>query len=140
MATRSNYSTLSRLFLRCSPERKRELRKIFPAPDGDEWRIKSLCSKASMKDIWYPRNNAAGTLAKSICKQCPVKRECFATGLFDSYGIWGGYARSERMKILDGRNPIPEDMIGEWKPSVSSNSIDVKSLWKSTTFSVAPVA
>ena len=111
MATRSEYSTLSRLFLRCMPERRRELRKMFPMPEGDEWRMQSLCSKASVKDIWYPENNASGRVAKSICKGCPVKRECFASGLLDNYGIWGGYARNERMKMVNGEMALPEDMM-----------------------------
>lgn len=46
--------------------------------------------------------------AKQICRQCPVKHECAEYGLelatrYDTYGIFGGYTRSEREQILKQR-------------------------------------
>lgn len=46
--------------------------------------------------------------AKAICRQCSVKEECAEYGLelatrYDTYGIFGGYTRSERELILKER-------------------------------------
>ena len=50
-------------------------------------------------------------IAKSICAECPVKRECLDYALVadEPYGIWGGLTPTER-SILKRRNTLPVEL------------------------------
>jgi WhiB family redox-sensing transcriptional regulator len=45
--------------------------------------------------------------AKSVCAQCPVRREClsFALAVPERYGIWGGMTAWERKLIRRRKGP-----------------------------------
>jgi len=40
--------------------------------------------------------------AKSLCEGCPVRPECAAQALAtqEPYGVWGGFTRQERIRLL----------------------------------------
>jgi WhiB family redox-sensing transcriptional regulator len=52
-----------------------------------------------------PRKHAREVVAKSLCKTCPVRRECrdhaFVVG--ETYGVWGGTTEEERDPSLHAR-------------------------------------
>ena len=74
------------------------------------WQVKASCrgpqatvffppSHSERKDERLSRERAA----KSICKTCPVRRECldYAVRIREPHGIWGGLNELERKQLLD---------------------------------------
>ena len=56
-------------------------------------------------ELWYPEDfhdpemrNRATAVAKGICHDCPIKKECFEYALETDqrHGIWGGTSPEER--------------------------------------------
>jgi hypothetical protein len=41
-------------------------------------------------------------MAKAVCRQCPVSRDCliFALQRHEPHGVWGGMARHERARAM----------------------------------------
>ena len=35
----------------------------------------------------------------TICKRCPVKRECLEAGMHEKFGIWGGTSEKQRRRL-----------------------------------------
>ena len=71
-----------------------------------DWRVDAAC-RDSDPDEWFPNTARCATMAKRICKKCPVMWECRAYSLvrrleygqMEPEGIWGGltnYARCDR--------------------------------------------
>lgn len=105
---------LSRFYLGCTPERFDEIREMCPVPPNRWWAEFGSCGGMD-PDLWFSvsakKSKPDYEKAKGICAGCPVKRECFAEGLFDSYGMRGGYTRPERIKMIQGRRPFPDEMV-----------------------------
>lgn len=57
-----------------------------------DWKQKALCLNHPEGRIWFSYKKEESDRAKSICKKCPVRSECFLsmwdTG--DFYGVYGG--------------------------------------------------
>jgi hypothetical protein len=108
-----------------------------PRPD---WRVKALCRGYSteQEDPWDadPKTKQPSDIAASICKQCPVRRECLLEGLRSdalnagsAYMVWGGLAPAQRRALSRLRYRVgcpvcsgvllisPED--AEWQVCVS---------------------
>ncbi len=71
--------------------------------------MKAAC-RGMDADLFMPvrGENLKIRAAKEICRMCPVKAECAEYGLqlstrYDTYGIFGGYTRSEREAMLKDR-------------------------------------
>jgi WhiB family redox-sensing transcriptional regulator len=66
-------------------------------PRQTDWMGRALCRHADA-DIWFPAPNAPArdaqqvTVAKAICRGCPVKDDCLkdARERGEEFGIWGG--------------------------------------------------
>lgn len=62
-------------------------------------------------DIFFPmddspkRTVALYRQAKALCLQCPIQAECLQYALenFESYGVWGGTAPTERKALFNPR-------------------------------------
>jgi WhiB family redox-sensing transcriptional regulator len=41
--------------------------------------------------------------AKALCRRCPVRAQCAAHALShrEPYGVWGGFTRRERVRLLE---------------------------------------
>ena len=57
------------------------------------WLDDALC--AGIDDglsIFFTKKDEATAVARSLCSQCPVKKECLAYSLETNrrYGVWGG--------------------------------------------------
>ncbi|MER5439079.1 WhiB family transcriptional regulator [Streptomyces sp. NPDC002790] len=67
------------------------------------WQERGLCHRLPAEDIdalffHAARDRAAIDEAKSICGQCPVRKECFDYALENEirHGMWGGLTEDER--------------------------------------------
>jgi len=79
--------------------------------DG-EWLLRAACANEDVS-LFYDSDaetpNARQqrvTIARAICNDCPVRKECLETALLNDepYGIWGGYTPPERhalKRIMD---------------------------------------
>jgi hypothetical protein len=78
-----------------------------PRPD---WQTQAACRGYSVdyEDPWDadPKTKKPSDIAASICKQCPVRRECLLEGFRsdslnagDAYMVWGGLAPAQRRAL-----------------------------------------
>ena len=68
------------------------------ADDTQQWMKLANC-RGMDSNLWFPERGAAPRSAKRICGECEVVDECFAYGLRERYGIWGGHGERERRRI-----------------------------------------
>jgi WhiB family redox-sensing transcriptional regulator len=68
------------------------------------WRDYALCAQTD-PDAFFPEQGGSSKCAKSICMQCPVRRECleYALDTAERFGVWGGYSERERRVIARSR-------------------------------------
>jgi WhiB family redox-sensing transcriptional regulator len=71
---------------------------------GQIWKLQGSCSKSQFHDLWYSSGKEEIKLAKQMCYQCPVIKECliYAFENNEDYGIWGGMTEQERRKAKNG--------------------------------------
>ena len=69
------------------------------------WRDRAAC-KDSHPELFFPIGSTGDALAeidaaKTICRSCPVRREClaFAIETNQESGVWGGMSEDERRKL-----------------------------------------
>ncbi|WP_324654009.1 WhiB family transcriptional regulator [Georgenia sp. H159] len=50
------------------------------------------CQRAGDTDLWFAEGTADVELAKSLCRQCWLRRECLAAAVErrEPWGVWGG--------------------------------------------------
>lgn len=65
-----------------------------------DWMSRGLCKYKNI-DLWYPPLEAKNpndyyAVAKAVCNQCPVRRECLKYGINEPWGCWGGTTPQER--------------------------------------------
>ena len=89
---------------------------LKPQNDFWAWQEKGLCRDKD-SEVFFLESNMRGdnknhhiSVAKSICKPCPVKNECLGHALAvpENYGVWGGLSEEERAIILSKRGFKPE--------------------------------
>lgn len=60
------------------------------------WRNRAICADRPEVD-WFADDQAA---AIRICRVCPVRLSCLASGLLgDEFGIWGGTTEEDRDQL-----------------------------------------
>lgn len=71
----------------------------------DGWKKDAKCRGISDASIFFPLNPRDATMAKAICKGCPVRQECleYAVELKEYHGVWGGASERERRQIIRQR-------------------------------------
>ena len=64
-----------------------------------DWRAAGLCSQSD-PDLWFAVGAIEHKKAKTICRQCPVQKEClsYAMDVPVDHGIWGGLTERERRR------------------------------------------
>jgi len=73
-----------------------------PALDGAaaDWRARARCRETD-PDSFFPDFGEDATVAKKVCRACPVRTECllqaFATD--EQWGVWGGLTDLERRRL-----------------------------------------
>ena len=90
----------------------------------------SCSEKGYDPDWWHPQELAGrarnwshtpeADLARSICSDCPAKRECrsYALQYFNLTGIWGGMDRLERHAMQTALKMKPIDWLSTYDSSV----------------------
>lgn len=70
-----------------------------------EW-IKDAACRGMDTNIFFPEKNGGqqSIIAKSICKECKVRADCYEYGKDEDYGIWGGegYTARKKNKVSHG--------------------------------------
>lgn len=64
-----------------------------------DWIARAACRGKDTKK-WFPYTGKAKK-AREICAGCRVQRECLAYGLYEEFGIWGGYDEEERRELRE---------------------------------------
>jgi WhiB family redox-sensing transcriptional regulator len=72
-----------------------------------DWTSKAACKDLGSENFFYDSadkndNNIKESLAKNICRKCPVAAECLmhAIDADEKYGIWGSFAPRERNILI----------------------------------------
>ena len=65
------------------------------------WEDQARCSEHD-PEIFFDPSARAERRAKSICAQCPVRKDCLACALAcrTEFGVWGGLSGKERASLL----------------------------------------
>jgi len=75
-------------------------RELLSDPD-DDWRKDALCAQTVDADAFFPEKGGDSAMARKLCRQCPVQRECLQYALDNGevYGIWGGTSQNQRRRM-----------------------------------------
>lgn len=69
-------------------------------PKEMAWRKNASCSDVETYKFFSTPTSSDNSLAISICKQCPVRPNCFHESMiFNYHGIWGGSTHDQRLVI-----------------------------------------
>lgn len=71
------------------------------------WRDSALCAQTDPA-IFFPEKGASTREAKSVCKVCPVIRECRESVLaspWEEHGVWADLSMMERRKLRPNARP-----------------------------------
>lgn len=60
-----------------------------------DWHHEAAC-RGMDPEVFFPIDSGAHHEAKEVCKGCPVRETCEASGIGEQYGIWGGRTINER--------------------------------------------
>ena len=68
--------------------------------DIPAWYKDANC-KGSNQDDFFPERGSSTVIAKKICSECKVQKECleYAVERKERFGIWGGKSERERRAI-----------------------------------------
>lgn len=82
----------------------------LPAPVAEMWDWQRLgaCRGRDSAQFFHSDGEHTGVrvrreaTAKTVCARCPVRPECAAHALAvrEPYGVWGGFAEGERLRLL----------------------------------------
>lgn len=70
----------------------------------EPWVAEGVCRTID-PDIWFPEKGRSSALAKRLCRQCPVVKECLEYALRTErkhgrmYGVWGATSEHQRRQI-----------------------------------------
>ena len=74
----------------------------------ENWASKAACKNESPENFYCDSADKAinlrrESIAKSICRRCPVAAECLLEAISrnESYGIWGSFGPKERNTIVN---------------------------------------
>jgi WhiB family redox-sensing transcriptional regulator len=70
------------------------------------WADSAGCANAD-PDLFFPPSGADTGYARSICRSCPVRRQCldYALHTGQKHGIWGGMTESQRRRLRRRTHP-----------------------------------
>lgn len=85
-----------------------QLAELADPENSLEWQREALCNQTD-PEAFFPDYERDGRMAKEVCKECPVKTQCFnyAVSNKEEFGIWGGVdftvRRTETERLNDFR-------------------------------------
>ncbi|RDI67702.1 WhiB family transcriptional regulator [Nocardia pseudobrasiliensis] len=64
---------------------------LLPLSDSQSWE-QAACKGDPNHEAWFPYPSQDFTYARSICAECPIRRQCgeFAAATSQT-GVWGGH-------------------------------------------------
>jgi len=70
---------------------------------GESYRDDALCKRLHI-DLWFPPLDADVperyySIAREVCKRCPVWVACLDDGIEERWGMWGGLTPQERTAL-----------------------------------------
>ncbi len=91
------------------------------------WRAYAACASVG-PDPFFPDTTTASRgdgyrVARRICDQCPVWRECRMVGMTEQYGLWGGMNAKERQAARNVGGLIPEGVSGNDSMGAARNRV-----------------
>jgi len=88
-----------------------------PTPPTDQrWRDSAVCAQTDAA-LWHPGCGDRATLAKQICRRCPVQPECLEHALtHNECGIWGGTTETGRRQLRRARLKTANRPSGSSRP------------------------
>lgn len=95
----------------------RTLNRTAPAPNRD-WADLGRCATAD-PELFFPQPGADSTVARAICRTCPVRRQCLEYALVTGqrHGIWGGMTESQRRRLRRHHPAAGTPMADEVEPA-----------------------
>jgi WhiB family transcriptional regulator, redox-sensing transcriptional regulator len=80
--------------------------KLAPSTEDQDWRALASCA-INDPDLFFAVGAREHKLAKKICRNCPVRRECLAYAMDApvDHGIWGGMTERERRRYRRQAGP-----------------------------------
>ena len=83
----------------------------LPVAEIWEWQIRGACRGMNSDLFFHPERERGPARAerearaKTVCRACPVIRQCrdHALAVQEPYGVWGGLSESERDEIVRSR-------------------------------------
>ncbi len=72
------------------------------------WQDFAACRDRDVR-LFFPADGQSSSLARAICRRCPVRDACLAEALADPalFGIWGGTTDEQRQRLRQGRETRP---------------------------------
>lgn len=72
------------------------------------WSAYGSCASAD-PDLFFPGPGGDASLARVICRTCPVRRMCldYAIETRQKFGVWGGMTESQRRRLRRDRDDHP---------------------------------
>ena len=64
------------------------------------WQSDAACKGIPVSMFYPERGRPVPDTVRTVCKDCPVKRDCLEHGLhYEKYGVWGGMTEDQRQVI-----------------------------------------
>lgn len=78
--------------------------------DIDDWRLEASC-RGKHQDFWYPPLETDVpehyySVAREVCKTCPVWKECLEDSWEEKWGMWSGLTPKERQNAVEDRSML----------------------------------
>jgi WhiB family transcriptional regulator, redox-sensing transcriptional regulator len=85
-----------------------------------QWHEEAAC-KGLAADIFYPLDDDAVSVAKSVCGECSAQERCleYALAVREKDGVWGGATERERRSLMRRRRRAAAKV----KPAAASDSV-----------------
>jgi len=83
----------------------------------EDWRLEALCHKRN-NEFWFPPMEADApeqyySIAREICRCCPLWERCLKDGANEKWGMWGGLTPKDRQPMKDGKQSLLKSH-GSW--------------------------
>lgn len=92
---------------------------LYQLKDKNEWRDQASCSGYDTNFFFdkYEEDESFRPSIDNLCNNCPVAKQCFATGVSQKeWGIWGGvYLEGGKISREFNRHKTREDWAKTWQ-------------------------
>jgi WhiB family redox-sensing transcriptional regulator len=70
------------------------------------WQDFAACRDMGTR-LFFPQDDECSSLARAICRRCPVRQACLAEALAEPalVGVWGGTTDMERNRLREHHTP-----------------------------------